>query len=299
MYSRYIVAIALLTLILFLFISMPALAQDDTRFSHTIDMKIGGAITLDREIGDPSTSGTVKRQRIRGFGDLTKRETFRIAQNIITVEETSDWTVSPLALSGLSVTTIIELLHKPMSAAEQTYRIDADTVIEIGDIINPYHPLVVEGKILVSALTAQVWATALLTNPGHSGGYHSTFDAAYGPGPYEKLYGAVDQWGNPFFYDSEYMWEFDPAVNPIYRDDRTYGYKRGKYYVGNYFNIEQYAHTSDGFLKRFISISSPFENTILIEDLSVDGMASIREAFKMHNLKRGPQGLTLAWYELF
>ena len=95
------------------------------------------------------------------------------------------------------------------------------------------------------------------------------------------------------------MWEYRDGVSYLDRDHKIRGYKRGDYYVGNYFNIEQYAHTSNGFLRRFISLSNPFEPAYLEEYLEVIGMAKVREAFRMHNLKGGPKAVTLAWYELF
>jgi len=291
-YIFVVMVFALLTL------SYPVIAQDHSRFSHTIEYKIGGAISIDREIGQACTTGAVKRQTVRGYGEMTKRESIKIAQNIMTVDEISDWIVSDDALRGLSVITTINLCSRPMSTAITEY-IDDDNIIEVGDIINPYHPLVVERKIAVSGLTRQLWATSIFTNPGNNGSYHSDFIAAYGPGPYEKIYGEQDRFGNTFFYDDKFLWEFDPQVNYINRDDRLLGYKRGMYYVGNFFNIEQFAHTTDGSLNRFISISSPFEHSILVEELGVVGSASVREAFDMHNLKRGRRAVTLAWYELF
>ena len=277
----------------------PPLLQTDRRFDHTIIFNIGGLISIDRQLGHACTTGAVKNQRVSGYGDMTKSETVRMANNIITVDETSEWSVAANAISGLTVTTTIQLCSRPMSAAAETYEISADNIINEGDIINVYNPYVVSGDIEVYGLTRQLWATRVQTNPGQEGSYHSDFIAAYGPGPYERLYGATDPSGQLFFYDEKFMWEYDENVHYSDRDDKLRGYERGDYYVGNFFSIEQFAYTSGGAMDRLISMSSPFENTLLIEDMSVVGMASVRESFEMHNLKGGPKAVTLVWYELF
>ena len=289
----------ILAIMIIITITLPVIAQDDSSFSHTINYKIGGLISIDRQIGHDCSTGAVKKQTVRGYAEMTKHESVRIAKGIMKIDEQSDWSVPANALSGLTVTTTIKLCSRPMSAASQVYAFDTDNILKEGDIINPYHPLVVDGTISVSGLTSQLWATALSTIPGHTGSYYADFVAAYGPGPYEVMYGMEDQYGNIYFPDKDFIWEYDPAVAYFDRDHKTRGYKRGKYYVGNYFNIEQYAYTSNGSLKRFISMSSPFEDTILVEDLEVIGMAAVREAFSMHNLKGGPKAITLTWYELF
>ncbi len=296
----------LIAALFFLIIGLPVTADDDIpplvspdqRFSHTIQFNIGGRITIDRELGHECTTGAVKRTRVRGYGDMTKSESVRIAGNIMAIDEKTDWTTADDAVRNLSVITTIELCHRPMSAAAATYSND-DYDIEQGDIINPYDPLVVRGTLGVSSLTRQLWSTYVSANPGEEASYQSDFIAAYGPGPYEELYGAVDPEGRLYFYDEDYMWEYDPRVVYHQRDNRLRGYNRGDYYVGNYFNIDQYAYTSGGELSRFISISSPFTNALLEEDMIVIGMAEVRESFDMHNLEGGPKAVTLKWYDLF
>lgn len=295
----------LLSLTLLVILAAQVVAQDNKSFDHTIRYEIGGRISIDREIGQACQTGAVKSTTVRGYGEMTKYENIRIRQNIMTVEEVSDWSVPAGAIEGLAVTTTIRLCNRPMTAAAQVYGVDDpltpfyDERLQPGDIINVYDPQVVDGTIKVYNLTDQIWATAVSTNPGHSGSYHSDFVAAYGPGPYERKYGYEDQFGFLHFYDEEFMWKYDPIVAYFDRNHRTLGYERGKYYVGNYFEIEQYAATSQGALRRYISISEPFENTFFEEDMSVIGSAAVREAFKMNNLTRGPKGVTLAWYELF
>ena len=285
----YVLLIALFLIAL----TTPVIAQDSSSFSHTIDYKIGGLITIDRQLGHACTTGAVKKQTVRGYGDMTKSETVRIAANIITVDEKMDWSTAADALGGLTVTTIIDLCSRPMSAAAETYTSTTSPAYTVykDDIINVYFPPVVSGDIDVYGLTGQIWVTQVMTNPGHNGSYHSDFIAAYGPGPYERAYGAIDPDDNVYYYDEEFMWDFD--------DTEEDGIKRGDYYVGNYFNIDQYAYTSGGALKRYFSMSNPFENTYLREDLTVTGMASVRETFEMNILEGGPKAITLAWYDLF
>jgi hypothetical protein len=277
----------------------PPLLQTDRRFDHTIIYDIGGLISIDRQLGHACFTGAVKYQQVSGYGEMTKSETVRMANNIITVDETSEWSVAANAISGLTVTTTIQLCNRPMSAAAETYEVSPGVYINKGDIINVYDPDVVNGNIDVYGLTRQLWATRVQTNPGHEGSYHSDFIAAYGPGPYEKEYGAIDPDGVLFNYHPKYMWEYDGSVHYLDRDDKQKGYERGDYYVGNFFSIEQFAYTSGGAMDRLISMSNPFENALLIEEMSVVGMASVRESFEMHNLKGGPKAVTLAWYELF
>jgi hypothetical protein len=285
-------------------IAAPVIAQDvppvlnnpDLIFDHSIVYDIGGLITINRQLGDESSTGAVKYTTVRGYGEMTKVENVRIAANIIKIDEISDWSVPVDAINGLTVTTVIDLASKPMVSAAEDY--DVYNIKE-GDIVNVYHPLVVSGDIEVRRLTQQIWVTRLVTNPSHTGGYHADFIAAYGPGPYEREYGIITDMGEVFRYDEKYMWTYEEGISPRHRDHRRDGYDRGDYYVGNYFSIDQYAYTSGGEMQRFISMSNPFENTLLIEGLSVIGSSSVRESFENHGLIGGPKAVTLAWYELF
>jgi hypothetical protein len=297
--SKLLLFYSLLLILFFLALSAPVIAQTDEKFTHTIYYDIGGRIAINRQLGHECTTGAVKRQTINGYGEVKKAETVKIAANIITVDETLDWSVPAGAIGNLSVVTTIDLCSRPMSVVAEVYKIDADNDLKIGDVINTYHPLVVDGTIKVAPVSEQHWATALTTNPGHEGGLHQEFFAAYGPGPYERALGAIDKYGRIFYYDEKYMWEYREGVSHLDRDHKTRGYKRGDYYVGDYFNIEQYAYTSSGSLRRYISMSNPFENTVLNQELDVTGMASVRDTFAQHNLKGGPKAITLAWYELF
>ena len=282
----------ILLIIMFLTMTAPVIAQDDTRIDHSIRYIVDGLISIDRELGHACTTGAVKRQTVRGYGQMTKTENVRIAPHIITVDEVSDLTTAVDAIRNLTVTTNFDLCARPKSTAAFIYTDpDGEYVINAGDVINPYHPLVVSGDIAVIGLTSQLWAASITPDPGQQGTYHSDFIAAYGPGPYEAVFGQIGEFGIATFYDDDFRWWFDP--------NKKDGIGRGDYYVGNYFEIDQYAYTSGGEMTRFISISSPFSGALLIDDMAVVGRAEVRESFEMDNLKPGPKAITLAWHELF
>lgn len=301
-----LVTYALIITIAAITMAAPALAQElppvltdpDTRFEHSIVYDVAGKITVDRQLGDTISTGAAKRTKIRGYAEMAKTEYVRIAAHIITVNEVSDWSVPLEALSGLTVTTTIDLCSRPMAVAAEDY---SDSTIEIkkGQVINIYHPKVVDGTIKVNRLTDQFWGIRQETDQGHQGHYESEFLAAYGPGPYERESGFKDDMGVKHTYDEKYMWTYDPSVHPSDRDHKKYGYTRGDYYVGNFFDIEQYASLSGGRMSRYISMSNPFDRTLLFEDMSVTGSAKVRESFSDHGLMGGPKAITLVWYDLF
>ena len=303
MQKRIYIPVLLIATLLLAVLVAPATAEDEGsgydphahRFDHFIQFKVDGKISIDRELGHTCTTGAVKKQQVRGYGDMARTEDVRIAGNIIAINEKTDWSTADDAIGNLVVTTTIELCHRPMSSVYS----DRVAGIEVSAVVPIYHPLVVSGGVDVGTATRQIWAASVSTNPGEEGSYHSDFVAAYGPGPYEDMFGAIDPTGEIFFYDEEYMWEYEPGIPYYDRDHRTRGYERGDYYVGNYFEIDQYAYTSGGEMTRFISMSSPFTNTLYREDMMITGMARIRESFEMHNLEGGPKATTLAWHELF
>ncbi|MDW7740521.1 MAG: hypothetical protein SCJ97_10800 [Bacillota bacterium] len=107
-------------------------------------------------------------------------------------------------------------------------------------------------------LTSQIWAVSVSADPGEVGSLTTNFQAAHGS--YENV------------------------------DDEDY--------VGDYFNIEQQSYVSSGETKRYIDISSPYSHAYLSEDMTVIGMASIRESFSMENFPAG-SAATVSWWDLF
>ncbi len=291
MQKRPYLILIFITLML-LTIAVPAIAQEDFDIRHSIRMFADGQITIDRELGHACTTGAVKTQTVRGFGQMTRIEEVRIAPHIITVDEQTDWTTAVDAIINLSVTTTIDLCARPKSVAAHTYEDpEGNFVINEGDVISPYHPLVVSGDVAVIGMTSQTWGAFVSANPGEQGSYHSDFIAAYGPGPIEERFGQIDELGEVTFFDEEFRWWFD--------DSKRGGIDRGDRYVGNYFEIDQYAFTSGGEMRRFIDISSPFSHGILVDIMEVTGRAEVRESFELDNLEPGPRARRLTWYELY
>ncbi len=139
----------------------------------------------------------------------------------------------------------------------------------------------------VTDLTDQIWAVQVEANPGMSGNLHQDFEAAYGP--YE---GWVDDnvWGEDDPHRDAWVFDYD--------DDGYVEAVRGDDYVGNYFNIEQMARTTDGVTKRYIDISSPWSGALHSEEFEVEGMAEIKEDFEMMNIAEGEE-TTPDWWDLF
>jgi len=144
----------------------------------------------------------------------------------------------------------------------------------------------------VDELTDQIWAVQVEADPGYSGGLSQDFEAAYGSyggiidDPEGDVPGAVDG------FDGDDFWYFQPD------EDGVLGVTKGDDYVGNYFEIDQMARTSQGTTQRYIDISSPWSGAYLHEDMTVTGMAEIEEDFEMGNLEPGEEAVP-DWWDLF
>ena len=143
-----------------------------------------------------------------------------------------------------------------------------------------------------SALTDQIWAVQVEADPGFSGNLHQDFEAAYGPfgGWIDDPEGEVP--GNVDGRAGDNFWYFQPDA------DGAVGVTAGDDYVGNYFNIDQMARTSQGTVRRYIDVSSPFSHAYLYEDMEVVGIAEIEETFAMDNLEPGEEAVP-EWWDLF
>ncbi len=142
------------------------------------------------------------------------------------------------------------------------------------------------------ALTNQIWAVQVSPEPGFSGSLRQDFEAAYGP-----FGGLIDDPdadvpGNVDGRSGDDFWYFQPDRNGVV------GVTTGDDYVGNYFNIDQFARTSQGTVRRYIDISSPWSHAYLYEDMEVVGMAEIEESFAMNNITPGEEA-TPDWWDLF
>lgn len=299
-------------------LATPAIAENGPSISHTIRYDVSGFISIDRTLGHECSTGAVKNQTIVGYGDLLKWENVRMVPHIISHQDETSWNVPADAVRGLTVTTTIDLCARPMMTAAENYfdlpdvftaeqlefletasleelraiqrALNDDRFIIEGDLISPYHPLVVEDLISVNPKTEQIWGTRITTTPGSEGFYEVDFRAAYGPGPRE-VGGVEIEPGVVIFYHPDQMWWFDST-----KED---GYDKGRFYVGNYFHIDQHAYTSSGTMQRLISISSPFSFAYTYDNIRVTGQAEILEAFSMENLEAGRDARTLEWHDLF
>jgi hypothetical protein len=171
------------------------------------------------------------------------------------------------------------------------YRIE-DYKYRAGDIISPYHPLVIDEKIEVKPLTKQIWETMVLTEPGNMGNYHVDFIAAYGPGPYDERIELGTDPQTTVFTSRDIMWWFEGR-------DPSGRINKGERYVGNYFDIQQYANTTSGEMYRLISISDPIHNLLFEDEFTVIGSAEVREAFSMNIIDGGPKAVRFDWWAIF
>jgi len=196
-----------------------------------------------------------------------------------------------------------------------------------GAVVSPYHPAVLAGLLEVEELTRQIWATSVSADPGFAGSLHTSFEAANGP--YEDHY----QWSDEYPEDwANFMpierpggrWGslYDRLVAllnagmPLTMEELVLAYSGedgaedswwynedgevviGDEFVGSYFTIEQYALTTQGTMKRFIDISSPWSHGLFYEDMVVTGYSEVSESLFMDNLKPGEETLA-TWWELF
>jgi hypothetical protein len=165
----------------------------------------------------------------------------------------------------------------------------------------------------IEPLTKQIWAVQVEAQPGWSGNLHQDFEAANGPWAYahSNVLGnrddawwfvdgeGEDTWGNfigsLFNGGPDLDWE---DLEAILTGGMVFDVKSGKDYVGNYFDIEQMARTSQGTVKRFIDISSPWSHGYVFEDMTATGYVEVSDAFSMKNLAPGSESIP-EWWELF
>lgn len=141
-------------------------------------------------------------------------------------------------------------------------------------------------KTELEDLTDQIWAVQVAAEPGQTGHLSQDFEAAYGPFRDDDSYigSGDDAW-----------WFVDEDGERTTEHSEVAGTDAGEYYVGNYFTINQLASTTGGIIKRYISISSPWTGAFLEEDMSVEGIAEIRDSFDMTNLEPGADIIPDFW----
>jgi len=292
--KKTILAVALVVFFV-MALAVPAFAQSMT---HTKTAEIDGTIDWELQAGHLCNTGAEQKQTIMGSGQLSKTMTTAQVKGKLTVSDVNDFVAGA---TNLAVISVIELCAPPKFTYE-------DAVVSPTAIYDPTlgnQPKTFFGLGLGFGGTSntedmrmydewepvskQIWAAHVNADPGFSGNLHQDFEAAYGP-----FWGALgvqdaeDGWtGNT----DRWRWQ---TTNGI----ATLGVGRGANYVGNYFNIEQHARTSQGAVQRFIDISSPWSGAYVYEDMTVVGKSEINEAFSMVNLGPGADVPGL-WWDLF
>jgi hypothetical protein len=298
--KRTFVSIAL-ALALVLAIAAPAFAQS---ISYQADLQMDGTIDREMQLGHLCNTGAEMKQTITGTGTLSKATDATMVQGRLTVADRNDFVTAVDAVRNLTVTSVIELCAPPKMTYEGGvvhpigwynvddmpqylgYDIDEDELAWFG-VNNPqfWYPFIGDFE----AVSKQIWAVQVEAAAGYSGNLHQQFEAAYGP---------YEGWG---LDQEEIPADPDPASNRwawAMDEDGVLGVEVGQDFVGNYFSIGQMARTSQGVVRRFIDISSPWSHAYLMEDMTVIGFAEISETFTMGNLPRG-EDMVSDWWDLF
>lgn len=103
---------------------------------------------------------------------------------------------------------------------------------------------------------------------------------------------------------SEQVWAVSVSADPGHEGvlsqsfEAAYRFDDETEEVENYFNIEQHAYTLSGETRRYIDISSPESHGYVMDDMTVTGMADIRETFSMDN-RVNVVTAVLDWLDLF
>ena len=183
---------------------------------------------------------------------------FYISLHDLLIAEVSG--ITSQTLSGLSASEIRDIAH-------------------INDVT--YYVTEIEG------LTDQIWAVQVEAKAGKSGSLSQDFEAAYGP--YGGLIADPD---GSVPSGEEDKWFFQPDRDGYWQTTV------GEDYVGNYFHIDQAAHTSDGTIRSYISISSPWSHAFLEENMSIEGEVTIKDSFAMDNIAPGAE-IAADWWSMF
>mgnify|MGYP001056315760 CR=1 FL=1 len=268
---------AAIALVFALAIAAPVFAQS---MSHSVDYNLNGTITLDKTVGHFCNTGAEMKQEIRGAGTMTKSTDLYMEEGYLDVDDNNDWIAA--ADSSLSVMTAIKLCAPAKHVYADTARAVAagmdGEVVPVEDLYSYGLDLLdPNDEAYFEALTSQIWAARVSADPGFSGQLNTDFQAASGPYSDTKN-------------DKSFGWWPDA--------DDNIKLTSGKDFVGQYFNIDQFARTSQGTTQRYIDISSPFSHAYLHEDMTVVGMAEVAETFSMMNVKKGAE-VTTKWWDVF
>ena len=299
--KRTFVAVAL-AVVFVLALAAPVMAQ---AIFHTATYEMEGVIDFKKQAGHYCNTGAEIKQVIAGSGVMDKVQTITQVKGKITMDDTNDWVAGA---TPLTVTTVWKLCTPPKyTYYDTTYGYDVPVGITslYGRTTGLYDmPAFISGDTLVGrtvemladewgwdAVSEQFWAVQVQADPGFSGNIHQKGEAAYG-GFWAGTHDYDASWKlNGTNKNDTWRWEWN-------KDGDLIGRSIGANYVGDYFNMEQMARTSQGTLKRYIDISSPWSHGYLHEDMSVVGKSMITEAFKLGNLPAGAD-VPGDWWRLF
>lgn len=292
--------IAAIAVVLVLALAAPAFAQ----MTHSANYEMDGVIDLQKQAGHWCNTGAEVKQTIKGSGVLDKQQDIHMIPGRISMQDVNDGVAGETALT---ITTVWELCAPPKytydaglevayvpSALELYEGARGDGVLTPWGLGNVYGtPYDLAEAYNMTALTNQIWAVQVQADPGFSINLHQDGEAAHGP--YSEFVGSgYNAWLKDTGWDGA----------GVGKDSDTWKYfsgsgaKVGPDYVGSYFTMDQMARTSQGTLKRYIDISSPFNHGYLMEDMSVTGKSKIEETFAMYNLPKGADILK-DWWDLF
>ena len=285
--KRTLVAVAL-AVVLVMALAAPAFAQ----INHSATYEMDGVIDLKKQAGHACNTGAAVKQTIVGSGVMDKVQTVSMKKGLISMDDDNNWVAGATALT---VTTVWELCAPPkytyddgevsdavVGLGAMYANLDEPFTWGTGDVLDGTTVAMIADENNWDAVSDQIWAVQVAADPGFSGNLKQSGEAAYGPYEAGDAYNTDDEWD---LKDASWGWDgVKAAVGPDY--------------VGNYFTMDQHARTSQGTLKRYISVSSPFNHGYLMEDMSVTGKSDITETFAMANLPKGSDIVGL-WWDLF
>lgn len=319
--KKTIVAIALV-MVFIMAIAAPAFAQS---MVHVADYKMNGEIWMNKQVGHYCNTGAEQKQTIRGTGEMVKSMDVTMVQGRLSVVDTNDYVASATAVGNLTVTSVIRLCTPPKIVYEDW---------ELGDPVPFVFPLAalypptgfgINGNMLpnylfldvfegmgwqnvvngfnalagtdYAGISDQIWAVQVSANPGFSGNLHQEYTAAFG-GFSPFLMPEGEDWdvaslGGLNDFGDRWRWAYDTDNNNILTAER------GPRYVGDYFNMKQMARTSQGEVKRYIDISSPWSHGYTFTDFEAQGFVEIGEQYTFVNLPEGVAARTKWWQDLF
>ncbi len=274
----------LLSLTMILSVAIPAIAQDnddednltiDDRIDqqigymgHSVSYMMEGRIDFKKQAGHFCNTGAEMKQTISGDGSVDKSSNIVMQEGYLQVADQNDWITAEDAVKNLIVTTSILLCTPPKYVYEDE---DGNEIpVKYRTVRNAHAPLIFDRDGLPNttnreminnweALTDQVWAVQVESNPGNYGQLRTDFDAAFGIGA--------------------------PVGSNLRR-------------IGDFFRISQTSSTDDGILKRYIDISNPRSHGYLHEDMQVTGESHVRESFRSSTSGRAFDTPS-SWSDLF